>query len=425
VPLKIVHDPSLYREIRPLTDHREFQTNEGAVDSELSLLAQTDYPINANVPNPLFNNPRPTDFDRSRVVEVSRLDGPTAADALALVDRAIEAEETGFLGRAYVDVAGPTSAGDHWLETAAATIRGLGFDVTVSHGPETMAATARFDAPALYFGWYTANLNGPFGNPGFQFPPGAIAVHIHSFSASTLRSATEGWCGPLVARGVTATVGNVFEPYLEFSHRPDLLIEALARGDDLVDAAYYALPALSWQSIVIGDPLYQPFTVPLSAQVENLSKLPPPLAGYAVVRRMIALDAAGKSSEAIEAGKAGMKEAPNLALALALAERLVAAGNNDQAVWVITGAGDSAGTSADQWALIRAAALFLAENRRPGEAIDLYRKLFSIDAIPAAVRSPGLAEARQVALDSGDASQAAEWNEETGRVPEKSAGASP
>lgn len=425
VPLKIIHDPALYREVRPLTYHREFQTNQGSVDSELSLLAQTDSPINANVPNPLFDNPHPTDFDQSRVVKVSRLDGPTAADAMGLVDRAIEAEETGFLGRAYVDIAGPSATGDQWLETAAATLRGLGFDVAVSHGPETLSANARFDAPALYFGWYTSNLNGPFGNPGFQFPPGAIAVHIHSFSASTLRSASDGWCGPLVARGATATVGNVYEPYLEFSHRPDLLVEALARGDDLVDAAYYALPVLSWQSIVIGDPLYRPFTVPLSAQVDNLSKLPPQLAGYAVVRRMIALDAAGKRAEAVAIGKAGMREAPNLALALALAERLLDLGDSDQAVWTLTDAAGAAGTAADQWALIRDTALFLAENRRPGDAIEVYRKLFSIDAMPAAVRAPWLREAREVALGSGDASQAAEWSDDLRRALGKAPDARP
>jgi uncharacterized protein (TIGR03790 family) len=425
VPLKIRNDPALFAEVRPLTDHEQLRTNEGAVDSELSLLAQSDYPINALIPNPLFNNPRPTDIDRSRVIKVSRLDGPTAAEAMGLVDRAIEAEETGFLGRAYVDVAGPSASGDHMLETAAAKIRGLGFDLDVSHGPETLAATARFDAPALYFGWYTANLNGPFGNPGFLFPPGAIAVHIHSYSAGTLRSETEGWCGPLVARGVTATLGNVFEPYLEYSHHPDLFVEALARGDNLVDAAYYALPVLSWQSIVIGDPLYRPFAVPLAAQLANLSKLPPQLAGYAVVRGMIALDAAGKGGEAIDSGKAGMKDAPNLALALALAERLRASGNNDQAVWVIKEAAEAAGTSTDQWALIRAAALFLAENRRSDEAIDVYQKLFSIDAIPPAVRAPWLTEARQVALASGDASQAAEWNDDLQAIVGKSPGARP
>jgi len=42
-------------------------------------------------------------------------------------------------------------------------------------------------------------------------------------------------------------------------------------GAELGRAAYYATPALSWQTIVIGDPLYRPFAVPLEAQLANLA----------------------------------------------------------------------------------------------------------------------------------------------------------
>jgi len=425
VPLRIDHDPSLYREVVPLTSHPEMRTNQGAVDSELSLLAQTDYPINACIPNPFYHNDQPTDFARSQVVKVSRLDGPSAADALHLVDLAVEAEHTGLLGRAYVDVAGPHENGDRWLEAAAAAIRALGFDLSVSHGPGTLAATARIDAPALYLGWYTPDLNGPFALPGFRFPPGAIAVHMHSFSAHTVRSATEGWCGPLLARGVTATVGNVFEPYLEYLHRPDLLMEALARGDDLVDAAYYALPVLSWQSIVIGDPLYRPFKVPLAAQTRDLSALPPQLAGYAAIRQMDLLDADGRQAEAVALGKSAMKQAPNLALALALARRLADSGDSEAATWVVSAVADTADLSASNWELVREAASFLSANKKSAEAIDLYRRLFDVDAIPPAVRTPWLAEARRAALEGGDTGQAAQWEEEMGQSVEKSVGATP
>jgi uncharacterized protein (TIGR03790 family) len=422
VPLRIAHDPLLFKEVGSLTTHPEFRTNQGAVDSELSLLARTDYPINAGIPNPLYGNEHPSEYTLSQVVKVSRLDGPTAAEAMHLVDLAVQAEKSGLLGRAYVDVAGPHKNGDRWLEATASRIAALGFDLSVSRGPETVPATARIDAPALYFGWYATDLNGPFGLPGFRFPPGAIAVHLHSFSAHTLRSSTEGWCGPLVARGVTGTVGNVFEPYLEYLHRPDLLMEALARGDNLVDAAYYALPVLSWQSIVIGDPLYRPFSVSVSAQAKNLSALPEKLAGYAVIRRMNLLDDSGKRDEAIEAGRAGMKEAPNLALALALAQRLEAAGNKEQASWVIASAADGADTSPWSWELIREAALFLATHQRSAEAIDVYRKLLAIDQIPAAVRSPWLVEARDVALQAGDTGMAAQWKMEIDQNLEKSLG---
>lgn len=420
VPLRIAHDPSLYKEVGSWTNHPEFRTNQGAVDSELSLLASTDYPINASLPNPLFMNEHPSEYALSQVVKVSRLDGPTADEAMHLVDLALQAERHGLLGRAYVDIAGPHENGDRWLEAAASQIAALGFDLSVSHGPATVTASARIDAPALYFGWYTADLNGPFTLPGFHFPPGAIAVHIHSFSAHTMRSPTEGWCGPLVARGVTATVGNVFEPYLEYLHRPDLLMKALAHGDTLVDAAYYALPVLSWQSIVIGDPLYRPFAVSVSAQTGDLSALPDQLACYAVIRRMNLLDASGRQAEAVEVGKAAMKSVPSLALALALGHRLSAAGNNEQASWVIRSAAENADLAPWNWALVREAALFLATHQRAAEAIDLYRRLFSADQIPTEARSPWLVEARDVALQAGDTGQAAQWKMEIDQDVERS-----
>jgi uncharacterized protein (TIGR03790 family) len=412
VPLRIANDPALYEESAPLTDHSELRTNEGAVDSELSLLARPDYPINALVPNPLFRNGNPTDPARLLIIKVARLDGPSAGDALHLVDLAVQAERNGLIGRAYVDIAGPHPSGDRWLGDAAAEIHELGFDLTVSRGPGTMPATARIDAPVIYLGWYASDMNGPFALAGFRFPPGAIAVHMHSFSAHTLRSATEGWCGPLIARGATATVGNVFEPYLEYLHRPDLLMEALARGDDLVDAAYYALPVLSWQSIVVGDPLYRPFAVPLAAQMRSLTSLPPSLAGYAVMRQMNLLDAEGKNQEAISVGKAGMKEVPSMALALALAQRIQGGGNTEEATAYVTGVIDSADASTSNWALLHDAAVFLAENKSADAAVDVYRKLFAVDAIPALVRSVWLDEARHAALEASDAGQAAEWKAE-------------
>jgi len=249
-----------------------------------------------------------------------------------------------------------------------------------------------------------------------------VAVHIHSFSAHTLRSATEGWCGPLVARGVTATVGNVYEPYLEYLHRPDLLLGALVRGDDLVDAAYYALPVLSWQCVVIGDPLYRPFAAGLSEQLARLPELPPGLAGYSVIRRMNLDDARGLRADAIDAGRAGLKKVPSLPLAFAVALRLAGSGNKEAAAWMLRDAVESMPASPETWEVEREAAALLASCGRSGEAIGVYRRLFDSDGLPADVAAPWMAEARQVALASGDTAQAAEWEEELTRNAQRRTG---
>ncbi len=257
VPLRIYNDPTLLPV--PTRIAPPLNRNEAAVDAELSLLALSSYEIAGLLGNPLFEQEGPSTLDGRLVVKVCRLDGPTWESAQQLVRSALKAEQTGLAGRYYVDFNGPHPDGDKWLRSVQAQLSGLGFDGEVENTAGTFGPEVRFDNPVWYFGWYAQDIVGPFTRDGFVFPPGAVAVHIHSFSASTLRSATTGWCGPFVARGVTATVGNVFEPFLQFSHRPDLLVRALGRGKNFGDAVYYSLPALSWQEVAVGDPLYRPF----------------------------------------------------------------------------------------------------------------------------------------------------------------------
>jgi len=406
-PLRIDDDPALLQELPGLTDHPQFRTNRGAVDSELSLLPRDHYPITACIRNPLYENDHPQPAALASVVRVSRLDGPTADDAMHLVDRAIEAERTGLLGRAYVDIGGgPHPSGDTWLESTAAEIRQAGFDLSETVGKATLPAWSRFDAPALYFGWYAGDLNGPFALPGFRFPAGAVAVHIHSFSAHTLRSDTSGWCGPMVARGVTATLGNVFEPYLELTHRPDLFFRALARGDSLVEAAYYALPVLSWQSVVIGDPLYRPFLVSPAAAAAQAARLPADLAAYAVVREMNLLPNAAAEA----AGRAELARSPSLEVAIALANRLAADGHAEEAASAVEDvAFAQAGPESGNWALLHEAALILSRCRHYPTAEGLYRQLLGEADLPEAVRLALLPDARQAAQAAGDQAQADAW----------------
>ncbi len=411
VPLRIANDPRLLS-VNASPDGQsqaQFRTNQGAVDSELSLLARSGYNINGWVPNPLFHNEHPTPFDLSDIVKVGRLDGPTLADAERLVDNALIAEHTGLLGRSYVDLGGPSPEGDQWLGAAAAQLTALGFDGDVDRTSDTMPVTARFDAPVLYFGWYTSDLNGPFTLPDFEFPPGAIALHIHSFSAHTLRSATDGWCGPLVAHGVTATMGNVYEPYLQLTHRPDLLLHALARGWTLGEAAYYALPALSWQSVLIGDPLYRPFQADFSTHRKSRANLPPSLAPYAVVREMHLLDAEKKSAEALAIAQASMDESPSLVIGLALAQRLAQAGDAVGAAHEVEFARFIKTLRPQEWALaVEAARLLVAGGQAPW-AEEVFQNLLSSDGLPPAARAVWLSAARDAALAAHDSAQAAQW----------------
>jgi tetratricopeptide (TPR) repeat protein len=93
-----------------------------------------------------------------------------------------------------------------------------------------------------------------------EFMPGAFAYHLHSFSARTLRSTNQYWCGPLLAEGVTATMGCIDEPYLDGTPNMQVFFNRwLLLGFSYGEAACAAQPVLSWQTTVVGDPLYRPF----------------------------------------------------------------------------------------------------------------------------------------------------------------------
>jgi uncharacterized protein (TIGR03790 family) len=268
VPLKITPDPGLQEPIGP--DVRpQFRRNEAAVDSELSWLPllEMNLPLSGPLPNWVYGSTNTAQLNPTNgVLMVARLDGPTPEIARGLVDKAMQAERDGLWGRAYFDARGLPKTdtnyllGDEWILDAAEISRQIGFETVVDKNPATFPADFPMSQIAIYCGWYVENASGPFALPEVEFMPGAFAYHLHSFSANTLRSTTQNWCGPLLARGATCTMGCVYEPYL--SATPNVavfLARWMGKGFTFGEAAYAAQPATSWQTTVIGDPLYRPF----------------------------------------------------------------------------------------------------------------------------------------------------------------------
>uniref|UniRef100_UPI00404B66B7 TIGR03790 family protein n=3 Tax=Cephaloticoccus sp. TaxID=1985742 RepID=UPI00404B66B7 len=412
VPLKINHDQALFQEVKGLENRQEFKTNRGAVDAELSMMAYGQYNINAFVPNPLFRNEKPSRLLSETIVKVSRLDGPTADDVISLINSTLDAETNGLIGRAYVDVKGPHQQGIRWMELAAEQLKIMNYDPEVHDDPETFPVGVRMDAPAIYLGWYAPDLNGPFALPGFRFAPGAIAIHIHSYSAGTLRSDSKGWCGPLIARGAVATTGAVFEPYLQLMHFPNMILDALAGGLNLGDAAYFSLPVLSWQNVVISDPLYQPFKRSLNEQWLQRDHLPSRLAPYVTLREMQRLLRAGFTKDAADIARQESKERPSLAVGVALGELLLA--GNDK-----TGAADAIGFAphlksvpSNDWSLLRTAGDMLAVCEKPKEALAVYANLLAIKEVPRTLQIEWYRPGIKMANAAGDMSLAIAWEHE-------------
>ena len=417
VPLRINNDPALLDETTGLKVGRLLYKDEAAVDSELSLLAQSGYEITGTIPNPFFDQDTVSALDAGTVVKVSRLDGPSFENARQLVRSALEAERTGLLGRGYVDLQGPHPDGDKWLQATLAQLEEMGFDGDVERTAATFDPAARFDAPVLYFGWYANDLNGPFAVDGFKFPPGAIAMHIHSYSARTLRSDRQGWTGPLVARGVTGTVGNVFEPFLQLSHRPDLLLRALVQGKNFGDAAYYALPVLSWESFAIGDPLYRPFKISLEQQERHPEQLPPALAPYVLTRQANLLLRQGKTAEAWTLLRTALRDHPSLVLALACAKMALASNAAPAAVEALSLIDPSGEFRMEDWTLLHQVAGLLAAHAARPAALKIYAQLVKIKAPTTLAQRALLVEAQAVAVSAGDQKLAEEFTGQLSEMP--------
>lgn len=279
VPLRIPEDSNL-REENAEKLQAELRRNEAAVDSELSIIPIPGQKIflSGPMPNPLYGSTNAQRLDPTNgLLMVTRLDGPTAAIARGLVDKAIQAETEGLWGRAYFDLRGLTNGnyklGDDWIREASEVCRRVGFETIVDTNGGTFPASFPLSQVALYAGWYDEHASGPFARATVEFMPGAFAYHLHSFSAASLRTTTRQWAGPLLARGVTATMGCVAEPYL--AGTPDIatfFARFVSSGFSFGEAAFAAQHYLSWQTTVIGDPLYHPFAVGPKAQFDALQQ---------------------------------------------------------------------------------------------------------------------------------------------------------
>jgi uncharacterized protein (TIGR03790 family) len=267
VPLRILDDPQLAEtdldQVQPELRGR----NGAAVDSELMVLpwSRQKMRLAGLLRNPGYGATNAAQLNPARgVLMVSRLDGPDATVAGALVDKAIQAETNGLWGRAYFDLRGLTNGdykkGDDQLRGGAEAARRFGFETVEDDLPETFSAAFPMSQIALYAGWYDGQVSGPFTRPRVEFMPGAFAFHLHSYSAHTLRSTNQYWCGPLLAEGVTATMGCIDEPYLDGEPNMEVFFSRwLELGFSFGEAACASQPVVSWQTTVVGDPLYRPF----------------------------------------------------------------------------------------------------------------------------------------------------------------------
>ena len=292
-----------------------------SVDSELTLLyrrlAGLPVPLEGKIDNPYYlgarepRDARPFSHREHDIYLVTRIDGFTVGDALTLIDRA-QAPSTN--GRIVLDQRGGSGSADRWIDDAAKRLTDQGHESRVVL--ETTTEAVRTETDVLgYYSWGASDPAHRVRDVGMQFAPGSIAANLASFDARTFHQPPDEWkptgssdktawfegsgdalIGDLIRDGITGVSGQVAEAYVLGAVRPEILFPAYLGGFNLAEAFYLAVPTLSWQTIVVGDPLCAPFgRTPLSTeQLEEPIDETTGLPGLFAKRRLAALRAANR-----------------------------------------------------------------------------------------------------------------------------------
>lgn len=237
-----------------------------------------------------------------RMCLVTRLDGPSAAIAAALVDKAIQAESTVNYssGMAYFDYIGdpPSDLGYYPLDQTMLNAYHTAVDMGVPAVLNSQNITGHWiqSGPnaSWVWGWYR-----PIADVYPTPVPGAIASQATSYTCNSVRDGGDpgdtNWCVYFLKRGFTATWGATGEPYTSGIAAGDLFFGHFWRGYNFAEAAYLANPYNNWMMTFIGDPLYSPHAFSIGAS----GTIPPNGWGNLVAEVSgFCLDVRGKSTAA-------------------------------------------------------------------------------------------------------------------------------
>ncbi len=236
-----------------------------SVDSEIALVRQGDYPLAGWLPNPAYLGRQSwkNTLVKARLLMVSRLDGPTPEVVKRIINDALTAEKNGLTGKAYFDARWPQPEPgknltgyafyDNSIHQAAALLRKK-MPVVLDDRPALFPAGSHLPA-ALYCGWYSL---GKYID-AFSWQVGSVGYHIASSECATLKKpGSRVWCKVMLEKGICATLGPVNEPYVQAFPPPAMFFDLLTDGRfDLAESYMLSLPFLSWQMVLIGDPLYK------------------------------------------------------------------------------------------------------------------------------------------------------------------------
>jgi uncharacterized protein (TIGR03790 family) len=333
-----------------------------SVDSELTLLYRRmtgkGVPLGGPLENPYYARnaaagaPPRFSHRTQDIYLVTRLDGFTPDDVRGLIERGSKATNS---GRFLFDQRPGFDRANDWLAAAAERLNEQGLTDRVTLERSGTALEHQKDVLG-YFSWGSNDPALTARAPDLSFVPGALVGLFLSTDARTFSEPPASWkpspdnrpstqfagtaqalVADYVRAGATGASGQVSEPFLDGAVRPDILFPAYASGLNLAESYYRAIPSLSWQTVVVGDPLCAPVQgVPVSPVDLDPAKDPATeLPAFFAARRVAEVSAKGGRPEAITAlvrGE-GRQARGDLDGARAALEEAVAADPSIVAAW--------------------------------------------------------------------------------------------
>ena len=247
-------------------------TESAAVDSELTLLygklRGAKFRTPGLVPNPFFRQMQARfEHPRFPIYLVTRLAAYDFAEVRAMIDRSLDARNR---GKFVFDLkAGGGDGANEWLREAAHALP-AGRVVL----DETAAVLYNERDVIGYAGWGSNDRDRKQRMLGFTWLPGAIAAEFVSTDGRTFVRPPDSWnittwddkahlfagspqtlTADYIHEGASGCSGHVYEPYLAATPHPQYLFPAYFSGRNLAESYYLSIPGLSWQNVVVGDPL--------------------------------------------------------------------------------------------------------------------------------------------------------------------------
>jgi uncharacterized protein (TIGR03790 family) len=248
--------------------------DQASVDSELTLLyldmkRGSPHGLKGSIPNPFFGKKDAAfTHDQFPMFLVTRLAAYDFAGVKGMIDRSLKAANK---GKFVIDQREPGDAtGDGWLHSAAKL---LPADRVVLD----QSTTVLYDISDVigYASWGSNDRSRKRRFLGFHWLPGAIATEFVSTNARTFKKPPESWnpsmewaptanlfagspqsmAADYILEGATGASGHVDEPYLAQTPHPEFVLPAYYHGRNLAESYYLGIRSLSWQNIVLGDPL--------------------------------------------------------------------------------------------------------------------------------------------------------------------------